>query len=263
MSAGWYTPPPARVTKLQCLVTSYRRPAALEACLASMRQWDIQLYAVDGGDRDEDTTAILNRYCDRWLGLEGNPGADVLRNVGLQQFITDPVCVISSEDYIYPACWADTLLEQWYALQDAARAGASKWGMIACPEDGYMDGRDESDFYAGNNLFSQRRMLPTYGLLGASGLMVDTDLLRRIGGFPVYGRFGRGLTALSLEMKKRHLLCGYTSDPVVTVMRGDFAKEYADRRLADHDRWDARAFDHKPGERSGFLWPSDLPGDAL
>jgi glycosyltransferase involved in cell wall biosynthesis len=260
---GWYAPP-ARVMKPQVIVTSYRRPLYLEQCLGSLRQCDIELYAVDGGDRDEETTRVLDNYCDKWLGLTGNPGADVARNAGLKAFVTDPVCVFSSDDYVYPRRWAAELLDQWYSLRGPKSAGASQWGMIACPTEEVIriHGDSGDRAYQQPDLFSIRKMCLVDQIPGASGVLIDTNLLRRIGGFPVYGRFGHGLAALSIEMSSRNILRGYSDAPVVGHPGVYLYPEHSDRRAAVAG-WRTEAAAHRPGERCGNIWPGDLPGDAL
>lgn len=263
---GWTAPPvpkaAGRVTKLQVIVSSCRRPRALEACLASLRQSDIELYVVDGYE-GMDTSAIIEQYADDFRLLSGNPGADVLRNVGLRNFANQPLVFITSEDYVYPAGWAEEVLSNCYRLEDAHRAGGRRWGMLACPTQQTIIEHSNYSVAAcsryQSDLFSDMEVLRT-DVESGSGILIDREVLRRIGGFPVYGLHGAGAIALNVEMARRGCATGYFKTPVVRhLLSGAAGYEPAHEVVL----WKDRARTHSPGNRNGYTWPADLEGTAL
>jgi hypothetical protein len=275
------------------IVTSYKRPLYLEACLRSMRQSKgIEIIVVDGGDIDSNTEGpfapapdiadICSVYADYVLSVPGNPGADVLKNQGILRGVlkrgdalVPPYFVVSSDDLQYPEGWFEELVDQWLTIRDAGKRTGVKYGMMACPtrmviehhtfEPGAGPGGSGMGYHYQPAKGSTLEIMTT-SVSMVSGAMMDTAAVAAIGGFPVYGRSGQGDIAISKEFRARKFEVGYFKRPMLEHIGQTKHADYPAYSAAfdtDDAVWQQRAREHQIGQRRGFDWPSDLPGDAL
>ncbi len=232
--------------KLQCVVTSYKRPLYLRMCLASMRQDDIELYVVDGGS-DEETKKYIREVADGCHFMEGNPGADVLKNEGIKRFVTQPHFVMTSDDFEYQQGWTDLLYEQWAKLNEAG----PNYAMLASPSRDIVKWYHDEIPPGRQNEYREEfgvTVMPRKTCMVA-GTIMDTGATHRVGLFPVYGKTGEGDIAISLRFARIGLKVGYLLNPVVDhIGRGkydDYPAYSADydaeasihRKRAREDNW--------------------------
>jgi glycosyltransferase involved in cell wall biosynthesis len=243
---------------LQCLITTYRRPKYLEQCLRSMRDQAgaaIELFVVSGDD-DPETVAILEQLADRYRLIPDNPGADVLKNEGIADFITDPSFLISSDDFLYPANWVPTVLEQWERCNQPNRAFA----MMASPSEEIVAFHAAPGFTGGTRYRPIRGLdlMPT-GVSMCAGAMMDSELCDHVrralkrkgqaGPFPVYGVTGQGDIAIAKEFAALGFEVGYFRHPVLKHIGGQKGVDYPEYTAdfaADDSVWQARARKHRP-----------------
>lgn len=223
--------------KPQCIVTSYCRPKYLKPCLESMRQDDIELYVIDGGS-DEETKAYIRSVSDGCLFFEGNPGADHLKTEGIQRFVTQPEFIISSDDYLFPAGWSKSVLAQYRVLRPLGFA------MVTCPTElvisrhyettpAWADGKRKYTSVSGIELME-------VGCAMVAGSVMDTEVTRRIGCFPVYGKSGQGDWAVGSRIRKLGLRSCYLRNPVIKHLGQDKDADYPEYSKAfekDNDVW--------------------------
>jgi|GEM_PF-5442346 len=233
------------MSRPQCIVTSYQRPKYLEPCLDSMRQDDIELYVVDGGS-DQQTRSIIERLADGWIFLEGNPGADVLKNAGIERFVTQSQFIIGSDDYLFPKGWSGLATEQYRALN----ANGLKYAMMACPTEQVIARHTQPEGLnggAGIHYFRESRTgieIMTTSCAMVAGTVMDADVVRRVGGFPVYGKSGQGDWAISKRIRRLGYEVGYLSEPVIVHLgqqKFEDYPEYSADFAADEAVWLKRA----------------------
>ncbi len=213
---------------LQVIVTSYCRPLYLEPCLKSLRQDEVELYVVDGGS-DRQTIDLIKAYASRYILLSGNPGADVLKNEGIKAFATNPEFMITSDDIQYPAGYSQKLMAQYEKLNQGRRP--PHWTFCACSLPHYVS--HPGEIHNGVNV------LPT-GTSQVLGAIIDTEVCRSVGHFPVYGKSGQGDWAFSKRLRDRGIQMCYFREPVVVHLGlnklADYP-EYSAEFRKDEDYW--------------------------
>lgn len=201
----------------QCIVTSYRRLKYLRPCLESMALDSVDLYVVDGGGDAEIAYFLLwaktgGLVKDYHITSEENPGADVLKNIGIENYVTQPQFIISSDDLIYPPGWATMLTGNYRKLN----SGPDKYTMCACSTEALIADYGHKPEHADGNVYRTvngvRFMETGYSMV--AGAVMDTEAVRRVGGFPVYGKTGCGDVAISKRLRTLGYKCGYFMSPV-------------------------------------------------
>lgn len=211
------------------IVTSYARPQYLEPCLESLRQDDVHLIVVDGGDSAQ-SLQIAHRHADRVVSLAGNPGADVLKNEGIA-LVDQPHFIITSDDLTFPPGYSIALVEQFYRV-------GSRYVFCACATEEIV--RDHSaKFHAVNGVDWLN-----VGSSMVSGAIMDTAAVRRVGGFPVYGKSGQGDHAISKRLRACGYHVGYFRTPTcrhIGAAKFTDYPEYSQAFATDENQWYARA----------------------
>lgn len=205
--------------KLQCVVTSYIRPKYLKPCIESMRQDDIELYIVDGGSDDE-TLEYIKSVADGYHFMKGNPGADVLKNEGIERFVTQPEFVMSSDDLVFQKGWTDRLYSQYKQINSKG----FKYPMIASPTT-LVYQRHKIEYPDHFKLVNGVEFFATSCAMVA-GTIMDTAATKRVGNFPVYGVAGHGDVAIGRRFKKIGLQVGYFSSPTMEHIGGRREDDY-------------------------------------
>lgn len=224
--------------KPQCIVTSYQRPKYLKPCVESMRQDDIELYIVDGGS-DEETKRYIREVSDGCIFLEDNPGADVLKNVGIQQFVTQPTFIMSSDDLEYPKGWAREIARHYAAVNNTQL----RYTMLACATDGIAQSHGTKFSRIGDGCHVME-----VGYSMVSGAMMDRAVVERVGYFPVYGKTGQGDFAISMRMRTLGYKVGYALNPTVRHIGATKFSDYpvySAEFAADDEVWRPRALADK------------------
>lgn len=212
--------------KLQCIVTSYQRPKYLLPCLESMRAGgDVELYVVDGGS-DQETLAEIERLADGWLFLDGNPGGDVLRNLGVKRFVTEPRCVVTDDDFLFPSNWAARIVEQY----DTLNRNRLEWAMVACSTVEIAASHQFADV-SGVKILEVLRPQ-------TSGTILDVGVLRRAGMFPEYGKGGAGGYVIGERIRKLGFRGGYLEEPALIHTGGNKESDYPEysRAFSDEEK---------------------------
>jgi len=188
---------------MQVIVTSYCRPLYLRQTVKSLRQDPIELYIVDGGS-DQETCDYIRSVADGCLFFEGNPGADHLKTEGIKQFVTEPEFVITSDDIAYPKGYSAQILANYRAINK----NGLEWTFCACNQ-WSITSNPGHRFITVNGV----EILPvaTSQVLGA---IIDTEICRSVGYFPVYGKSGQGDWAFSKRLRDRGLKMGYWRQPI-------------------------------------------------
>lgn len=185
------------------IVTSYQRPKYLWQTVASLRQDDVKLCIVDGGS-DPETRARIRGMADCHALLEGNPGADVLKNTGIEQFAgKETEVMVTSDDLLFPQGYSALALKQYQRLN---RFGL-KWTFCACSMD-YIEKWPPRPWLIHDGV----EMLEV-STCQVSGALIDVATWRKIGGFPVYGRSGQGDWAISKRLRELKLRMCYFRNP--------------------------------------------------
>lgn len=230
------------MSKLQCIVTSYKRLRYLRPCLESMKLDDVELYVVDGS-LDTDIGAFLSQahaagLIAGYIRQPDNPGADVLKNLGINNFVTNPEFVISSDDLIYPKGWANLLMENYRKINSRA----DRYTMCACSTEALIVDYSKKPEDAEGNVYRTingvRFMEVGYSMV--SGAVMDTEAVKRVGGFPVYGKTGCGDVAISRRLRKIGYKVGYFMEPVcdhIGRAKPIDYPEYSATFKVDEDEW--------------------------
>lgn len=238
---------------LQCIVTSYKRPRYLAPCLESMRaDGDIELYVVDGAN-GEGTLDIIREHADGYRLLEGNPGADVLKNEGIKHFVTGPVFVCTSDDFLYPRGWAQQVQEAYARLNEKQL----KFVMMASPTEEVIARHTQpegvGDGVGVHYLRDQCGLdIMTTSISMVAGTIMSTVATAIVGGFPVYGKTGQGDIAISRCFRKHGWEVGYLRHPVIKHLgrfKGTDYPEYTADWNADDAIWQRAAREHNPRQR--------------
>ncbi len=200
---------------MQVVVTSYQRPKYLKPTLESLRQDDVELFVVDGGS-DEETVEYIKKTCDKALFFKGNPGADALKTAGVQQLVTDKEFVISSDDLVYPKGYSQLILSQYRQLNK----DYFKWTFIACSMDHII-----AQVGDGYSFINGVKLYPV-ATSQVAGAIIDTEVCKRVGYFPVYGKSGQGDWAFSRRLREQGLALGYFRYPVLKHIGSDKDIDY-------------------------------------
>jgi len=220
--------------KPQVLVTSFDRLDYLKKTVATLRQDDIHLLIVDGGTEEgearRETREFVAANADAAIFLDGNPGADVLKTIGIKKLVTAPEFIITSDDIGFPKGYSSLIFDQYRRINK----GGLKWTYVACPKARTLE------LHAANY-----RVVNGVRVLGTSnsqvcGAIIDSQAARDAGYFPVYGKGGSGDWAFSKRMRDAGYTVGYWYEPVVEHY-GDKKSldypEYTRRMDADMKRW--------------------------
>ncbi len=216
---------------VQIIVTSYQRPKYLKPCIESLRQDDVRIYVVDGGS-DQETCNWIKKRVDGFKFLNGNPGADVLKNVGIKSFVEDPEFMLTSDDLLYPEGYSRILTENYHQINQGKRPPA--WTFCACPRGVMLDSK-RFKFEVRHGV----SILPV-SYCQVRGAIIDTEVCRQVGYFPVYGRSGQGDCAFSSRLRRAGFKMGYFKLPVVDHLGRHKERDYPDYSkvfAADSDRW--------------------------
>jgi hypothetical protein len=203
------------LSKLQCIVTSYKRLRYLKPCLESMKLDDIELYVVDGGG-DEQIALFLT-----WAKISGliadfhitsveNPGADRLKNIGIEKYVTGPEFVMSSDDFLFHRDWSVKLMRQYRALN----AAGLRFPMVALPTELVIERHIVKDQRGKWATINGVQFMDTSCAM-VSGTIMDTAVTRRVELFPVFGRGGHGDVAIGGRMRKCGYQVGYLAEPII------------------------------------------------
>lgn len=240
------------MSRLQCIVTSYNRRKYLKPCLESMALDPIDLYVVDGGSEPDvmmylemaKLKGTIKDYC----VLPNNPGADVLKNTGIERYVTNREFVMSSDDFLFHRGWSVRLTEQYRALN----RGGLRYHMVACPTELVIK-RHIIDFPGGKYKEVNGVLFFETSCAMVAGTMMDTATTRRVGLFPVFGQGGHGDVAIGSRMRKLGCKVGYLADPIIWHLGHEPDKEqhfpeYAKAYQDDNDMWfqKAKEDDWKP-----------------
>ena len=254
--------------KLQRIVTSYRRPKYLEPCLESMKAGgDVELYVVDGDQGGGGVIDAIKRYADDYRLIEGNPGADVLKNVGIRDFVTQPIFCITSDDFLYPAGWAELAVSNFMIANGATTTEAQvpalrrlRFAMLASPTEQVIARHTQPEGVGdGVGVHYQRingiELMPT-GISMVAGTIMHTEAVREVGGFPVYGKTGQGDIAISRAFRGRGFQVGYLRHPVIQHLgrfKGTDYPEYTADWNADDAVYQQLAREHNPRDQRNWL----------
>lgn len=211
---------------MHVIVTSYRRPKYLKPTLESLRlDRSHKIFVADGGS-DAATLAIIRNLADGHLVLEGNPGADVLKNMGITEWGKGQQRVmITSDDLVYPPGAVSWALEQYSRLN----RGKAKWTFCACNMD-YIDKAPPRPFVSLNGVD-----LLEVDTCQVSGAILEIDVWKKVGGFPVYGRSGQGDWAISRRLRQLGYRMGYFRRPCLVHLGAAKWSDYPDYS-ADFER---------------------------
>lgn len=273
------------------IITSFDRPSYLAKTLESLRKTPgLDIYVVDGGSEDQgEIERICSEYANDWDMLPHNPGADVLKNHGIKNWMLNgcfdagqkvtpraPHFLCSSDDFLYPDGWLVEALSQWGRINVSGRPHGIKYAMMACPTELVIQRHtfEQGDGPTGRGCgyhYRPAKGCPEVEIMTTSvsmvaGTILDTAAVIAAGGFPVYGRTGQGDIAISREFRAKQYEVGYFKSPVLVHLGQNKDEEYPDYSKAfelDDDVWQARARAHRVGQRRGFDWPVELPGTAL
>jgi glycosyltransferase involved in cell wall biosynthesis len=214
-----------------------------------MKKANIELCVVDGGECAE-SRAIARELADVVIELRNNPGADVLKNVGIEHFVTDDIFLISSDDFVYPDNWLGTLLDQWERVNSAGLL----YAMMASPTETVI-ARHTNPEGVGRGVGVHYKPGPgntqimTTSITMVAGTIMDTAACYYVGGFPVYGKTGQGDIAISRTLRKAGYEVGYFRDPVLVHLGEDKRDDYPDYSnefAADDSIYQAKARKHDP-----------------
>ena len=203
----------------------------------------VDLYVVDGGGDAEIAYYLLwaktaGMIADYHITSEVNPGADVLKNIGIEQYVTQPQFIISSDDLVYPPGWATLLMDNYHRLN----SGPGKYTMCACStEEIHFDHKNIPEIADGNAYRSINGvMFMEVGFSMVAGAVMDTAAVKRVGGFPVYGKSGAGDVAISRRLKQLGYMLGYFREPICKHIGKDKVIDYQEYSAAfriDEDEW--------------------------
>jgi glycosyltransferase involved in cell wall biosynthesis len=217
---------------MQVIVTSFCRLKYLKQTVESLRQDEIQLFISDGGSDDE-TKYYIEQVSDGHLFFEDNPGADHLKTEGIKKFVTDKEFMISSDDLRYPAGYSKLIMDNYRAVNDRRLA----WTFMAC----------NMPMIEGNNqswkLVNGIAVLET-AVSQVAGAILDTEVCRNVGYFPVYGRSGQGDWAISKRIRAKGYSIGYWRQPIIEHIgqtKWEDFPEYSAKFKADEDEWISKA----------------------
>jgi hypothetical protein len=204
---------------MNIIVTSYQRPKYLKQTLESLRGDRLhRLYVVDGGS-DSETKGCIAHMADGYVFMEGNPGADVLKNVGLSKWGQgQSEVMVTSDDLVFPDGAVTWALTQYKKL----RALDQRFVFIACNMD-YIDKAPPRPFrsYKGVDILE-------VATCQVSGAIIDLNAWRKVGGFPVYGRSGQGDWAISKRLRDmRYRMC-YLRRPCLKHLGSAKWRDYPD-----------------------------------
>jgi glycosyltransferase involved in cell wall biosynthesis len=199
---------------MQVLVTSYRRLAYLKQTVKSLRQDDVELYIIDGGS-DKETVEWIKQNADGWLLFQNNPGADFLKTEGIQRFATEREFILTSDDLLFPAGYSRRIMENYLAVN--TRYPKIHWTFCACQ----MEHQGISEWEVVNGI--ECRPAKTSQVAGA---IIDTDICRRVGYFPNYGRGGHGDFAFNLRLERLGIRRCFWKDPRLVHIGGRKAIDY-------------------------------------
>lgn len=213
------------------IVTSYQRPKYLERCLASLQKFrdQLEIIVVDGGS-DADTCTLIRDMGDVGVFLEGNPGADVLKNKGID-LVTTPLFLIGSDDYTFPDGWLAMVLTQYALLNERGL----KFPMMATPTELVIErhtvAKGEGPNKRGQGYHYHRDApsgieIMTTSVTMVAGTVMDTELTRAVGMFPVYGKTGQGDIAISKRFRSLGYEVGYLKSPVLVHLGQDKDTDY-------------------------------------
>lgn len=232
----------------QVIVTSYRRLNYLNQTLESMRQDDVEIIVIDGsaGDGGEMERFLQSAYADGLLDefyqfSEPNPGADVLKNHGVG-CIDQPTFIISSDDLIYPPGWATLLMDNYRKIN----SGPDKYTMCACSTEELIAEWGKRPEHADGNAYRTINGVKFMGVgfSMVAGAVMDTDAVRRVGCFPVYGKTGCGDVAISKRLGKLGYHVGYFREPVCRHIGREKVADYPEYSAAfriDEDEYFQKA----------------------
>lgn len=206
---------------MQVVVTSYQRPRYLKPTVDALRKQErVEIIVVDGGS-DDATRTWIAANSDRSRFFRNNPGADFLKNTGMEM-ITDPVGMVMSDDLIMPTGGAEWAFEQYSKLNIHGRAGDPEWGWVACNMD-YIERKPPRLWKSVNGVDIMK-----VDTCQVSGVMMDRELWKRLGGWPRYGRAGSGDWAFSARMRKAGYKLGYLRRPCLVHLGSGKYKDFAD-----------------------------------
>lgn len=244
--------------KQEIVVTSYRRLKYLKPSIGSIRanSPEMRIIIADGGSNEE-TVDFIKANADEYVLLEGNPGADVLKNEGIGR-VTMSHFFITSDDYLYPPGWAETAWSQFELLNAGlAKRGKQPCGMLACPTDLVIERHTQEP---GHGRGCGMHYFDTFGIwyMPTSVAMVAGTIMNREGvlaceGFPVYGKSGQGDIAISRRLHRLGFEVGYLRTPVLNHLGENKAEDYPDyTKMFDDDdaiyQALARKDDWRPGK---------------
>lgn len=229
--------------KPQVVITSYQRPRYLIPCLESFRQDDVELYVVDGGSDEETRRSIYERATGYYM-MEGNPGADVLKNEGVRRFVTQPEFIISADDIVVPRGYSSLIFEQYRALN----AGREKpeWTMMSCNM-AYIEAGGWGDKFKTVNGVEVLEV----GASNTVATIMDTAACKAVNYWPIYGKSGQGDHAISRRLIAAGYKIGYFRKPLVQHLGDNKWVDYPEYSKAfklDEDFWyhEARKDDWRP-----------------
>ena len=219
------------------LITSYQRLDYLKQTVASLRQDEIELCIIDGGS-DEKTCRWISQNADTSIFASGNPGADALKNLGMRHYPNEKVCMLSSDDLVYPIGYAKKLLDQYEQIN----FGVGRYpiwtfmaGAIHNPGHPYLHETHGAQFTSVNGI----PVLPvSHGQV--AGAILDVSVWKALGGFPELGISGQGDHAFSNMLWRAGYMVGYFAEPVVEhigIHRRQDYPDYSRRFEEDQAYW--------------------------
>jgi glycosyltransferase involved in cell wall biosynthesis len=218
---------------MQVIVTSYQRPRYLRQTVESLRQDDVRLIIVDGGS-DPETQEYIQRAADVAVLLDGNPGADALKNAGIECAGEAAEVMITSDDLLFPKGYSALALGQYRRLN---RFGL-KWSFCACSMD-YIEKWPPRPWVIHDGV----EMLEV-STCQVSGAILDVGAWRKLGGFPAYGQSGQGDWAFSKRLREAGLRMCYFRQPCLQHLGANKWEDYPEYALAferDECQWQRKA----------------------
>jgi glycosyltransferase involved in cell wall biosynthesis len=211
---------------MQIIVTSYRRLKYLKQTVESLRQDDVELIIVDDGSNDPELEEYIRKNADTAIICNKNKGADFSKNVGLVH-ITDKTFMITSDDLVYPKGYSKALIDQYNKLNE----NGLRYMFMAC-------NMVSVEKVIKNKWFNDNGV-EVYCVCKSqvAGAVFNTELLKKIGGWPIYGKSGAGDRALSFKLRGLGYRIGYFRSPIIKhigVNKHKDFPEYSENFMKDH-----------------------------
>jgi len=189
---------------MQVIVTSCKRLKYLKRTIESLRQDDVQLIVVDDGSNDPEIESYIRENADIPVLCTVNKGADFSKNVGLA-YVTDDIFMITSDDLVYPKGYSKLLEDQYRKINEIEL----KYMFMACNM--YtVEAKLKHKWVKINNI-----SLFTVCKSQVAGAILNTKIVRNMGGWPIYGTTGAGDRALSHKLRCAGYLVGYFKNPMI------------------------------------------------